>query len=71
MSTLPKQSLPRGHRPPGPRGHPLVGSLPEFARDVLGFFTACSREHGDLVHFRLAASEVFFLQNPGTSKRCS
>jgi cytochrome P450 len=31
---------------------------------VLGFFTACRREHGDLVHFRLAASEVFFLQNP-------
>jgi cytochrome P450 len=64
MSTLAGSPLPARHRPPGPRGHPLVGSLPEFARDVLGFFTACSRDHGDLVFFRLAASEVFFLQNP-------
>ncbi|HTD53077.1 MAG TPA: cytochrome P450 [Thermoanaerobaculia bacterium] len=64
MSTLHVQSPPHGHRPPGPRGHPLVGSLPEFARDVLGFFTACARQHGDLVHFRLARSDVFLLQNP-------
>jgi len=34
--------------PAGPRGHLLVGSLPEFRRDVLGFFAACARGYGDI-----------------------
>jgi len=40
-------------RPPGPRGHVLVGSLPEFRRDLLGFLSDCAREHGDVVAFRV------------------
>jgi hypothetical protein len=48
--------------PPGPRGHFLVGSLPEFARDIHGFFTSCVRDYGDFVHFRLTRNEVFLLQ---------
>ena len=30
--------------PPGPRGHWLIGSLPEFRRDKLGFLERCARE---------------------------
>jgi cytochrome P450 len=36
-------------RPPGPKPHWFVGNLPEFRHDLLGFFTQCSREYGDLV----------------------
>ncbi len=38
---------------PGPRARPLVGNLPEFARDPLGFLTSCAREYGDVVAIRL------------------
>lgn len=36
-------------RPPGPRGLPLLGTIAEFGRDKLGFFTRCQRDHGDIV----------------------
>lgn len=36
--------------PPGPRGYPLVGVLPELYRDPLGFMRAVTREYGDIVH---------------------
>jgi cytochrome P450 len=49
--------------PPGPRGHFLLGSLPEFARDIHGFFTSCVRDYGDFVHFRLTGNEAFLLQH--------
>ena len=42
-------------RPPGPKGVPLLGNLPEFGRDKLGFFTRCAREHGDITAFKFAA----------------
>lgn len=51
-------------RPPGPRGHFLLGSLPEFARDILGFFERCIREHGDVVFLNLAGSKVLLLNRP-------
>lgn len=36
--------------PPGPRGYPLVGVLPQLYRDPLGFMRAVTREYGDIVH---------------------
>jgi cytochrome P450 len=42
----------------------LVGSLPELARDICGFLSACAREYGDLVRFRLPGREVFYLHRP-------
>jgi len=35
--------------PPGPRGLPLLGSIADFGRDQLGFFTRCQRDYGDIV----------------------
>ncbi|HEX7254005.1 MAG TPA: cytochrome P450 [Thermoanaerobaculia bacterium] len=60
----PKTSPSEHRRPPGPKGRFLVGSLPDFARDVLGFFTECIREHGDFVRFRIPGYEIFILHRP-------
>lgn len=50
--------------PPGPRGRPLIGNLPDFARDLLGFFTACQREHGDVVRMRLGGRPAWLISDP-------
>src|SRR5262245_42927639 len=50
--------------PPGPRGHLLLGSLPEMRRDVLGFFQACAREHGDAVPIRVPRRRLVLLSHP-------
>ena len=56
--------LAAGAVPPGPKGHFLLGSLPDFARDILGFMTSTPREYGDISHFRLPGNEIFLLQSP-------
>jgi hypothetical protein len=52
-------------RPPGPRGHGLVGSLPELRRDALGFFAACARQYGDVVPIRVPRRRSRFSLAPG------
>jgi len=37
---------------PGPRGWPLLGSLPDVGRDPIGYYEAARRQHGDVVRFR-------------------
>ena len=51
-------------RPPGPKGHFLLGNLPELGSDILGLFTKCAREHGDVAYLRLAGWPAFVLSNP-------
>lgn len=51
-------------RPPGPKGHWITGSLPEFRRDRLGFFQQWAREYGDLVYIRLGSRPVFLASHP-------
>ena len=50
--------------PPGPKGHFLVGFLPEFRRDLLGFLTACARDYGDVVPVRVARRRLILLSHP-------
>jgi cytochrome P450 len=50
--------------PPGPRGGFLLGSLPAFASDILGFMTRSIREYGDFVHVQLPGYEVFLVHSP-------
>jgi len=50
--------------PPGPRGHLLVGCLPEFRRDMLGFLAACARDYGDVVPIRVAKRRLILLSHP-------
>jgi cytochrome P450 len=52
------------YAPPGPRGHFLTGSLPEFRRDLLGFFDACARDYGDFAAFRLGPRQLILVSNP-------
>ena len=37
---------------PGPKGYPVLGSIPDIQRDNIQTFMDAWREHGDLVHFR-------------------
>src|SRR5437773_5875012 len=39
-------------RAPGPRGHPVLGSLPEVRRDPLHFFLRDFRQFGEVVRYR-------------------
>jgi cytochrome P450 len=50
--------------PAGPKGRPVVGSLREFRRDVLGFFTDCARTYGDVVPIRLPRRRLVLLSHP-------
>jgi cytochrome P450 len=42
----------RGRSIPGPRGHPILGSIREIQRDNVQAFMDAWREYGDIVHFR-------------------
>lgn len=48
----------------GPPGHLLFGSLPEFRKDPLAFFTRCARDHGDVCRFRLGHLRCCLLSDP-------
>jgi len=50
--------------PPGPRGHFLIGSLPEIRRDVLGFLSGCAREYGDVVRYRIPNTAAYLINHP-------
>ncbi len=50
--------------PPGPRGWPLLGSLPEFARDVLGFLTQTTRDYGDTAYFKITGMPFYLINDP-------
>jgi cytochrome P450 len=62
---LPIRSAARTKRriPPGPKGHPILGVMPEFNRDTLAFITRC-REYGDVVRARFFYVTCYFLYNP-------
>jgi cytochrome P450 len=49
---------------PGPRGHPLLGNLPEFRRDVLGLMMESTGRFGDVVRFRLGPRVIHLLNHP-------
>jgi cytochrome P450 len=51
-----------GHAP-GPRGKPILGSLPDFRRDIMQAFIDGWRAFGDVVHFRGPLS-VYLVAHP-------
>ncbi len=57
--------LPRGRLAPGPRGHVVFGSLPDFRRDILGALFDAWQRHGDVVRFRLGGTiQAYLLVHP-------
>ncbi len=51
-------------RPPGPPGRLFTGNFREFYSDLLGFFTRCAREYGDIVYFRLGRRPCLLVNHP-------
>ncbi len=49
---------------PGPRGHPLLGVLPDFRRDPLGLCLNTARQYGDVVRLRFAWNNIYFFNHP-------
>lgn len=50
--------------PPGPRGGLLSGNLAEMRRDLLGLYTRCAREYGDVFSLRFGLRRVMYLCRP-------
>lgn len=48
----------------GPKGHFLLGSLPQYLEDTLGFFTRCARDYGDVARFRLGTLPCYVFNHP-------
>ena len=49
--------------PPGPKGGLILGVMPEFNRDTLGFIER-AKDHGDVVRMRFFYLTVHFLYDP-------
>ena len=62
LSSTPNTSA-RAPLPPGPKGNLVLGVMPEFNRDMLGFIERM-RDYGDVVRMRFFYLTVHFLYNP-------
>lgn len=51
-------------RPPGPKGHWLMGNVAAFKADRLGFLTGCARTYGDVVSARLGPWPIVIVNHP-------
>lgn len=49
---------------PSPKGHFLVGILPEYNRDPLGFSLKCAREYGDVVLLHFGPADYYMFNHP-------
>lgn len=50
--------------PPGPKGHFLLGVLPEIRRDELDYLAQLTREFGDIVYLRVVNHPCYILSHP-------
>jgi cytochrome P450 len=51
-------------KPPGPKGHLLVGVLPEFRKDPAGFLEKMARQYGDVVYLPLGRQHIYYVGHP-------
>ncbi|RKI67450.1 cytochrome P450 [Corallococcus sp. AB049A] len=51
-------------QPPGPRGHLLMGILPDVRRDILGCLGSLHRQYGDVVRYRLGPLRSHLVAHP-------
>ncbi|WNM61106.1 cytochrome P450 [Candidatus Nitrospira neomarina] len=49
--------------PSGPKGYPILGHIPGFLWDRLGFLSRCASEYGDVVKLKIGET-TFLLNNP-------
>jgi cytochrome P450 len=50
--------------PPGPRGHWLLGSMPDFLNDSLGYLRRMAQDYGDVVRYRVAHMIWYQVNHP-------
>src|SRR5262245_55521781 len=55
-------------RPPGPRGYPILGVLPQLRSDPIRVFLEAADRYGDLVYLRAGVYPGYLLSNPGDIK---
>lgn len=67
MSHMPLPD-PQAAAAPGPRGHFLVGSLPEFTHDLPGTMAHNFALYGDMVRYRVGPRTIFVLSHPELSQ---
>ena len=48
----------------GPKGHLLVGVLPEFRKDPAGFLEKMARQYGDVVYLPLGRQHIYYVGHP-------
>jgi cytochrome P450 len=63
MATAPTTTTATNGRPPGPSGKPVVGSIPDFRRDILGTMLDGWRAYGDVVRFNVAG-DAYLVVHP-------
>lgn len=56
------------HTLPGPKRYPIVGSLPELAKDPMRFLFGAQRQHGDRFYYQMMNNHVYFLAHPDDIK---
>jgi cytochrome P450 len=54
--------------PPGPKGRPLVGVLPEFRRNPPQFLLKAARDYGGVVRLPMASQRVYLVSDPESIK---
>jgi len=64
MAASPSAVTHRPRRPPGPKGHFLLGNLAAVSRDWLGFYAHCAKEYGDVVQLRYLHVPICLLMHP-------
>ncbi len=60
---------PMGSAPPGPKGHKIVGSLPEFRKDPLTFLLQATEKYGDIVSLRFGIVQGWLINHPDYIKQ--
>lgn len=50
--------------PPGPQGHMLVGSLPDYIHDRLGFVTELHKQYGPVAQYRIGPATITQVTSP-------
>src|SRR5437773_12546375 len=51
-------------RPPGPKGHFLLGNLAAVSRHWLGFYSRCAKAYGDVAQLRYVHVSICLLMHP-------
>ena len=51
-------------KPPGPKGHLLVGVLPEFRKNPAEFLETIARQYGDVAYLPLGRQHIYYLGHP-------